>query len=181
MCICYNKHFFKTKMFHLQKWQVSCYTPTYPQWPPLHNGQFLLSTRWWLQRVLTWCKWNDQRKCCYVCIFCVISTWIQNQDCLTDGATEERELVCVWVASGAVMITCEWRCCLIGNTRTSSPLKRLSSSASVRKNTCYQLHINLLVVVVKAFTLVKNSIQLNPPSAHLHNTDSISITQKPPQ
>lgn len=51
-------------------------------------------------------------------------------NCHVDGATEERELVCVCVASGAVMITCEWRCCLIGNTRTSSPRKRLSSSAS---------------------------------------------------
>lgn len=67
--------------------------------------------------------------------FCVLSTRIQNQDCLTDGATEERELVCVCVASGAVMITCEWRCCLIGNTRTSSPRKRLSSSASVKEKT----------------------------------------------
>ena len=52
---------------------------------------------------------------------------------LTVGAAEERELVVVWVVIGAVMITWEWRCCLMGSTRTSSPRRRLSNSVSKRK------------------------------------------------
>ena len=38
--------------------------------------------------------------------------------------------VVVVVVSGAVMITCEWRCCLIGSTLTNSPRRRLSNSVS---------------------------------------------------
>lgn len=107
-------------------------------------------------------KWSKKMRLCGP--FLLVLHEIQNHDCPTDGATEERELDGVCVANGAVMITCEWRCCLIGNTRTSSPRKRLSSSASVREITCYKLHINSLVVNIKLYRLLywyKNSILLN--------------------
>lgn len=52
--------------------------------------------------------------------------------CPTDGATEWWVLDVVWV-SGAVMMTWEWRCCLMGRTRTSSPRNTLSNSGSKRQ------------------------------------------------
>lgn len=52
-------------------------------------------------------------------------------NCHVDG-DEEREPDVECVVKGAVITTCEWRCCLIGKTRTtfSSPRNKLSSSAS---------------------------------------------------
>ena len=62
----------------------------------------------------------------------------------TDG-DEEREPDVECVVKGAVITTCEWRCCLIGKTRTtfSSPRNKLSSSASANKNQKHICHTQL--------------------------------------